>query len=765
MLSRVRAMRDADRIAGFGTGAALDHAEEETPPDRIGAYRIVERIGSGGMGSVYRGERETGDFSHVVAIKVIKPGLLSDALIERFQRERAILAKLRHPGIAQLYDGGETEGGSPYIVMEFVEGRPLLHWADEENPSPGERRRVFAAMCSAVAFAHRNLIVHRDLTPSNVLVTDDAKSGWGVKLIDFGIARPADVIADVLVGNGGMDPERASIVSLSLTPGYAAPERMRGTAVTTAADIYSLGRLLEKLIPPGAKDRELRAVIARATATEPQDRYPTVEALADDVARSGDGRPVAAVRGGRRYRLVKFLRRYRFQTAAAGLALAGLVVALALTTAAYRRAETARTAEATRFAQLRRLATYLLFDLDDRLKRTVGNTAARADLAREAQSYLTSLAHSPRANPQIRYEAAVGLIKLARIQGVPSEPNLGDRKSAHANLETAETLLEDLKGAPPIDPNPPLADAQALQSVIYIHGGGQPKRAAEKLDLARRSLARSSSVGSDAWVQARRTVRKAELEVADMGDRASVLPALADALEADITRWPLAKRHSYDARLDHAYATYYRAIARSIAGDTKASVPMFLDTERRFADLVRERPNDPAVLYMSAYSDLIGFGAASQVGQEDVSGRLIRAAKSSIDQLLKLEANDDAVQALAANVKEGLSQDLRDRNHFAEAVAMQREVVESRRESARKAPAGNAPAGLGFSLAILGVIGKNAGDRALTCSSWKESEAVFGALDRQKRLVGFYAGFLPGLRANLKRCDAGESASHFKSLR
>ncbi len=145
LLSRVRAMRHADRIAGLGTGAALDHAEEETPPERIGAYRIVERIGSGGMGSVYRGERETGDFSHVVAIKVIKPGLLSDALIERVQRERAILAKLRHAGIAQLYDGGETDGGSPYIVMDFVEGRPLLHWADEENPSSSERRRVFAA--------------------------------------------------------------------------------------------------------------------------------------------------------------------------------------------------------------------------------------------------------------------------------------------------------------------------------------------------------------------------------------------------------------------------------------------------------------------------------------------------------------------------------------------------------------------------------------------------------------------------------------------
>lgn len=759
LLSRVRAMRDADRLAALGTGAALDHAEEEVPPERIGAYRIVERIGSGGMGSVYRGERDTGDFAHVVAIKVIKPGLLSAGLIERFQRERSILAGLRHPGIAQLHDGGETESGSPFIIMEFVEGRPLLQWRDEDTPSLGERRRVFATMCSAVAFAHRNLIVHRDLTPSNVLVTDDAKSGWGVKLIDFGIARPADVLADQ-----GIDPERASIVSLSLTPGYAAPERMRGGAVTTSADIYSLGRLLEKLMPPGSADRELRAVIARATAPEPQDRYPTVEALGDDVAAMGDGRPVAAMAGGGGYRLRKFLERYRWQTTAAGFVLVALVTALVLTTAAYRRAEVARAAEAARFAELRSLASYLLFDLNDRLERTVGNTAARADLARQAQGYLSSLARSPHADPQIRYEAAVGLIKLARIQGVPSEPNLGDRKSARANLETAERLLTGLHGETGVAPDAALAEAGALQSVIAVHGESDPAGGARLLAAARIALDRAPNQDGPAWRHARRTVRKAELEHADLGEKTKDLATLAEALEADIARWPAATRDSWDARLDRGYADYYRGLARLLAGEKDNGLPQFLEAERRFDALLAARPNDPTVLFMQSYNRLIGMQSASQLGKEDVSARMILAAKALIDQLVRLEPNDDAVQALSANITEGLSQNLRDHDRFAEAIAMQRQVVAGRRRAADKGSP-RAEANLGFSLGVLGVIARDARDRPLACASWKEAEARFAALDRRKQLLGFHAAFLPGLRANLTVCSANGPWSAFGPLR
>jgi serine/threonine-protein kinase len=217
LASRLRAIRRAADNAMLQTGAATDALEDEEIPERIGAYRIVARIGRGGMGSVYRGERATGDFVHETAIKIIKPGLLSANLVERFERERQTLARLRHPNIAQLYDGGATENGSPYIVMEYVDGLPLLQWIDEHRASPAERRRLFRDICAAVGVAHQNLIVHRDLTPSNVLVTHDGT----VKLIDFGIARPADALA----GAGpATTTGRSSLDSLSLTPGYAAPE-------------------------------------------------------------------------------------------------------------------------------------------------------------------------------------------------------------------------------------------------------------------------------------------------------------------------------------------------------------------------------------------------------------------------------------------------------------------------------------------------------------------------------------------------------------
>ncbi len=223
LLARLRAMLAADTTASLRTGAAATLVDEPPPPERIGAYRIEEPIGRGGMGSVYRGRRISGDFDHVAAIKIVKPGLLSEALVERFRRERQLLARLVHPNIARLYDGGETGDGSPYFIMEYVDGLPLLGWAERHRPGVDERLRLFADICGAVAFAHRNLVVHRDLTPSNVLVTEDGV----VKLIDFGIARPADE------GDQGAGSE-ASIGSLSLTPGYAAPERMTSRAVTTA---------------------------------------------------------------------------------------------------------------------------------------------------------------------------------------------------------------------------------------------------------------------------------------------------------------------------------------------------------------------------------------------------------------------------------------------------------------------------------------------------------------------------------------------------
>jgi serine/threonine-protein kinase len=171
LLARVNRFIEAERTIVLQTGGAVEALDDEPAPTRLAGYLITERIGAGGMGSVYLAKRDRGDFEHMAAIKVIRSGLLSQRLVDRFRRERQILAQLRHPNIAQLFDGGETEDGSPYIIMEYVEGQPLLAWADANAATRDQRIDKLLQACAAVSFAHANLIVHRDITPSNVLVT------------------------------------------------------------------------------------------------------------------------------------------------------------------------------------------------------------------------------------------------------------------------------------------------------------------------------------------------------------------------------------------------------------------------------------------------------------------------------------------------------------------------------------------------------------------------------------------------------------------
>jgi eukaryotic-like serine/threonine-protein kinase len=369
---RVRSMLAAlNRLSLQTGGAQADDLEIGQPPDRIGAYRITGTIGRGGMGTVYLGERDAGDFERVVAIKLIKAGLLSERLVERFGAERQTLAALQHPNIARMYDGGATPQGEPYIVMEYVDGVPILNRCDAAC-SQDKRLALFADVCAAVAYAHNNLIVHRDITPSNVLVaTDDV-----VKLIDFGIARPAGHVTDDAT-------TRQSLASLTLTPGYAAPERMLGSEATVATDIYSLGKLLDALLD-GSRDRELEAIIAKATAGEPDARYSTADALRADITNFRTNLPVTAMRRDRSYLWQKFFARNRIAVIAGAAALGALVIAFAATGWALIRAETARAEAERRFGEVRSLAGFQLFDLYDRLDNVVGNVGARVALAAEA---------------------------------------------------------------------------------------------------------------------------------------------------------------------------------------------------------------------------------------------------------------------------------------------------------------------------------------------------------------------------------------------
>ncbi len=365
MLTAVEGLLRSDGRAG----SFLDSLVEETPepePEisnerRVGPYRLLRKIAEGGMGSVYLAARADAEFDRQVVLKLIRQGMESAEVRQRFRVERQILASLEHPWIARLYDGGTSDENLPYLVMEYVEGIPIDEYCDREGASLDQRLALFRKVCAAVQTAHQNLVVHRDLKPSNILVTPEGEP----KLLDFGIAKMLD--PETATGDG------AATVPWSrwLTPDYASPEQIFGRRVTTASDVYSLGVLLCKLLTgqlprrfasrsPAELERlvaekpvtkpsellrrnaaaapesvsrhqlqgDLDTIVLEALHEDPSRRYASVEQLAEDIARFQGGFPVRARRDQAFYRLRKLLRRHRLAAAVTSAFVALLVVGI-----------------------------------------------------------------------------------------------------------------------------------------------------------------------------------------------------------------------------------------------------------------------------------------------------------------------------------------------------------------------------------------------------------------------------------------------------
>ncbi|MGH9884005.1 MAG: serine/threonine-protein kinase, partial [bacterium] len=258
---------------------------------RLGTYRVIAEIGRGGMGAVYLAERADDQFEKRVAIKLVKRGMDTDEVFRRFRYERQILASLEHPNIARLYDGGVSDDGRPYLVMEYIDGQPLDAYCDRLGLTVERRLALFRSACDAVQYAHQNLIVHRDLKPSNILVTPDGT----IKLLDFGIAKllQADVPDDTFT--------RTEM--RAFTPEYASPEQLFGRPATTASDVYGLGVVLHQLLA-GRRVAHHDLADRVQTSREQAERPPT---RPSDAARAA-GMAVAATRGTTHDRLVKRLK-------------------------------------------------------------------------------------------------------------------------------------------------------------------------------------------------------------------------------------------------------------------------------------------------------------------------------------------------------------------------------------------------------------------------------------------------------------------------
>ncbi len=469
VLSLVEAVGAADRLR---TDPASDHAAKPFPSPGVaagthmGAFQLDRLLGRGGMGEVYAGHRVDGDLQQAVAVKVIDARLDSPELRAIFFRERDALAHLQHPHIARLLDGGVTPDHSPYLVMELVgnESSPaerLDDFCEKGRLSQRERVALAICVCDAVSFAHRKLIVHGDLKPGNVLVAANRDP----KLLDFGAAR-------LLVA------EESGARLRTFTPGYASPEQLRGEPIAAASDIYSMGKLLERILA-GPKGFELAAIIAKATQEEPRKRYASMDELVDDLRAWLEHRPLKVCAGGLGYAARKWMRRNRRAVIAYIVVLASLAVGIVQTQRSARRAIEERDRAIRSAKAVETLAHRLLFDFQPQLKELGSSTDAQHQLATTTVNYLNELSRDPSLSSEsLRLDMADAYARMGNLLGNPYDENLGQPKEAVAALQKAVATASALVRENPSSKEARFSLANAQTSLGEVEFGASDTKGA-----------------------------------------------------------------------------------------------------------------------------------------------------------------------------------------------------------------------------------------------------------------------------------------------
>ena len=665
LAAELRSLLAAHDRGGDFLQAAVEQAERALgggpEPDllgrRIGAYRLVRLLGRGGMGAVYLGERADEAFRQRVAIKLLPWALATAEARHRFQLERQTLARLEHPHIARLLDGGETADGLPYLVMEYVDGEPIDRFCQRQDLDLVRRLRLFREVCGAVEHAHRNLVVHRDLKPGNILVT----AAGEVKLLDFGIAK--------LLPGAETDGTLPLTLAgrLLLTPLFASPEQVRGGPVTTATDVYALGLLLFRLLvgahpyrfatespvevvrvvcdqpPPRpsvaatagaaglalpALRRRLRGdldnIVLKALRKEPERRYASVEALSEDLRRHLEQLPVRARPDTPGYRAVKFARRHRVGLAAAVLIAASLLGGMLAT------ARQARIAE-RRFQDVRALADSLLFELHDAIAPLPGSTPARQLLVRNGLAYLDRLAAEAGGDPAFELDLAAAYQRVGDVQGNPNQPNLGDIAGALAAYQKARRILGRLLLRSPASPAVRAETARCERRIADVLGSSAKVAAA--LDHYRRAVALQEALATEAPDDPGRALELARSHVA-LGD----LRAWNSDLAGGLAEFAMARRILLGL-LPHGAAALAVEVERELAmTETKTGDALCWQDRCREAlawhtraiaaleSQSRAHPNDAETLHalLTAYLKL---GEAME-GLNDADGRLAAGEKT-----------------------------------------------------------------------------------------------------------------------------------------
>jgi tetratricopeptide (TPR) repeat protein len=456
---------------------------------QLGPYHVTRTLGAGGMGVVYQAVRTDPNYLQVVAIKLIRLGMASEPIQARFRQERQILANLKHPNIAAILDGGTAPDGRPYIVMEYVEGKSIVDYCEEHLLTITERVQLFRDVCAAVQHAHQKLVIHRDIKPGNILVTEDGIP----KLLDFGVAKL--LIPELVAGS----PALTETTQAFMTPDYASPEQVRGEALSTSTDVYSLGIVLYEMLTgdrpyrltgqapseiervvcreeprppsdaPGISNRlrkdlagDLNNIVLMALRKEPERRYGSVQELSEDLSRFLNGRPVAARKDTFGYRTGKLIQRHRAAVVAAALVILTLTGGMIVTTLYARRAE-------RRFDQVRGLATSMIFETNDSLRDVPGSTAARAKLVANALRYLDGLAKEAGNDSDLLLELSQAYQRIGEVQGSPYFANLGGATESLASYKKALVIADRLYASNPKDSK----RSAWLVQILHAVGGMQ----------------------------------------------------------------------------------------------------------------------------------------------------------------------------------------------------------------------------------------------------------------------------------------------------
>jgi tetratricopeptide (TPR) repeat protein len=472
---------------------------------RVGPWRIASLIARGGQGEVYRAERADGQFEQQVAIKLLRFAFDRDWVASRFAAERQLLAGLDHPNLARVLDGGTTDEGVPYFVMELVEGEPIDVYCQRLALSLADRLALFRTVCQVVGYAHARAVVHRDLKCENILVTAQGV----VKLVDFGIAK--------LLGAPG---DTTATAQRMMTLAYSSPEQVRGEHVTPASDVYSLGVVLYRLLtqaspygiitadsgyeltraicdtepaPPSRVDahqsptltraqrRRLRgdldAVVLMALRKDPAKRYADANALGEDIFRHQEHLPVRARRGALSYRANRFVLRHRAVVGAAMIANLALVAGLALAVVQGIEARRQKERAEKSVASVREFANVFIFEIDDAIRDLKGATTARQLVVKRGLEYLERIAAEGVEDPTLRLDLGKGYRKIGDIQARVHVANLGDEKAARASYARARALLLPLlSDLPPAGAQHQaalleLSNLDAMDAALLISGG------------------------------------------------------------------------------------------------------------------------------------------------------------------------------------------------------------------------------------------------------------------------------------------------------